>query len=119
MGSHTASTRITGSAATPPMKNTECQPNCSILHEAMNPPDAAPRLYATNISPIIVARILCGMYSAASAMPVGMAPPRPMPARKRNANSSNGDEAMPAAKVKTLKIVAPAMMMFLRPSRSP
>ena len=96
---------IIGIAATPPMKNTECQPNSSMLHEAMNPPGRGAEIVCDEHQPDrgradLVRHVFrcerdAGRDGAAEADARPKAP---------DANSSTGNRRYPAPKVNRLKI---------------
>lgn len=66
----------------------------------------------------IVARRRSGAYSAVSAMPLGMAPPRPSPARKRQIRSSWSPVDVVATRVRTPKTAVQTMITTRRPNLS-
>jgi hypothetical protein len=68
--------------------NTDGQPNLGIIYALMNPPPAAPIEKPQYISITSVSRLLPGQYFEERAMAIGVTPPRPSPAMKRNVSSS-------------------------------
>ncbi|MNJ53563.1 hypothetical protein D3C77_489570 [compost metagenome] len=65
-----------------------------------------------------VLRMRLGAYSFINATTLGITPPMPKPARKRQMPNSVGLRAKPLSTVKPLKRITQIMMAFLRPMRS-
>ncbi|MCY1370709.1 hypothetical protein D9M69_578120 [compost metagenome] len=62
-----------------------------------------------------VLRIFFGAYSFISATTLGITPPMPSPAMKRQRPNSVGFRAKPLSTVKPLKSITQIVMAFLRP----
>jgi hypothetical protein len=88
----------------PPIRNTHGQPRLGITGTATQPTAAEPSENPQNIAVTANARVRWGMYSAVSAIALGIAPPMPNPVSSRNASSSFTELALAASSEPTPKI---------------
>ena len=105
-------------AATPPTQNTDCQPKAGMIQDANSPPTKPPSGKPAHNSATITARSRRGEYSEVRLMKLGMAPPRPRPARKRNTTSTPKLGASAVAMVNRPKQPVAPISTVLRPIRS-
>ena len=100
------------------MRNIPCQPNRGMIQmpesAAMVPPIGTPDI----IRVAIMARSRGGTTPATSALADGTRPPRPIPARNRNAANTGALGANAHKMVKTEKTAAQPSTAFFRPTPS-
>ena len=104
--------------ASPPIQNTARQPRCGMTAAARKPPMAAPSEKKQTSNVVSRFRLRSGAYSAVRAIPFGIAPPSPRPARNRNVMSCSTDAQSAQAIVNTPKTRAQSTIVGLRPWRS-
>ncbi len=109
--------RISG--ITPPARNSAGQPPAASREGATKPPMAGPMAKPQTVTVTKAPRCFAGAYSATRAIAAGMAPPRPMPVRKRRATKR------PTLWTKAVRVenspnaATEPTMTVRRPSRSP
>ncbi len=84
----------------PPTRKKACQPWEWTSVFATRPIEDEPKLTPEYITMMRVERKRLGAYSAVMAMALGMSPPMPMPARKRNVTNCSIEPAAMPARVK-------------------
>ncbi len=89
-----------------------------MIHDAINAPTAPPNGKPAHNSATIPARSRRGQYSEVRLMKLGMAPPSPTPARKRNTSSTSKLGASAVQMVKTPNQAVAPISTALRPTRS-
>ncbi len=120
MDSGKAKTRPTQtrSGSTPPTQNTDCQPNAGMIQDARRPPTKPPSGKPAHSRATMTARSRRGEYSEVRLIKLGMAPPRPRPARNRKTRSTSKLGANAVATVKMPNQAVAPISTALRPIRS-
>src|SRR5678815_1067038 len=111
-------TTVIAIGSRPPTTNTDCQPNAGIRAVATQPTTAAPIENPQNMIITADARLRFGMYSAVSAIVLGIAPPMPNPVISRNTTSEPSESPSVVSSEPTPKISGHRIRIGRRPKRS-